>query len=55
MVGRIKPIKYNRGYIKSVLDALQRKGVKPITIAQVLSPPKKIISLSIIRERFRGG
>ena len=55
MIGRIKPIKYNKEYIKSVLDALRKKGVKPISIAHVLSPPKKMISLSIIRERFRGG
>jgi len=55
MVDKIKPIEYNREYIKSLLDALQKKGVEPITIAQVLSPPKKIVSLDIIRARFRGG
>jgi len=53
MVDKIKPTRYNKEYIKSVLDALQRKGVKPITIAQVLSPPKKVVPLSIIRERFK--
>jgi len=55
MIDKIKPIRYNREHIKSVLDALQKRGIKPITIAQILSPPKKMTSLSIIRERFRGG
>jgi len=54
MVDKIKK-EYNKEYIKSVFDALQKKGVKPITIAQVISPPKKIVSLDIIRARFRGG
>ena len=53
MVDKIKPTRYNKEYIKSVLDALQRKGVKPITIVQVLSPPKKVVPLSIIRQRFK--
>jgi len=53
MVDKIKK-GYNKEYVKSVLDALQKKGVKPITIAQVLSPPKKMVSLSIIRQRFKG-
>jgi len=52
MVDKIKK-EYNKEYVKSVLDALQRKGVKPITIVKVLSPPKKIVPLSIIRERFK--
>ena len=54
MVDKIKK-EYNKEYIKSVLDALQRKGIEPITIVQVLSPPKKMVSLNIIRERFRRG
>ena len=53
MVDKIKSIEYNKEYIKSVLDALKEKGIEPITIAEVLSPPKKIVPLSIIRERFK--
>jgi len=52
MVDKIKK-EYNKEYIKSVLDALQKKGVEATTIVQVLSPPKKIVPLSIIRERFK--
>jgi len=54
MVDKIKK-EYNKEYVKSVLDALQRKGIEPITIAEALSLPKKMVSLSIIRERFRRG
>ena len=49
----VDKIKYNREYIKSVLDALRKRGIESITIAQVLSLPKKIVPLSIIRERFK--
>ena len=52
MVDKIKK-EYNKEYVKSLLDALKRKGVEPITIVQVLSPPKKIVPLSIIRQRFK--
>jgi len=44
---------YDMAYIKSVLDDLKKKGIEASTIAEVLSAPKKIVSLSIIRERFR--
>ena len=54
MVDKIKK-EYNKEYVKSVLDALQKKGIEPIAIVQVLSPPKRIVPLSIIRERFRRG
>ena len=53
MVDKIKSIEYNKEYIKSVLDALRGKGIEPITIVQVLSPPKKVVPLSIIRQRFK--
>ena len=53
MVDKIKLTRYNKEYIKSVLDTLQRKGVKLVTIFQVLSPPKKVVPLSIIRQRFK--
>ena len=49
----VKKIVYGTEYIKSVLDDLKKKGIEAFTIAEVLSAPKKIVSLSIIRERFR--
>jgi len=53
MEQEIKKRVYNKEYIQSVLNDLKEKGIEPITIAEVLSSPKKIVPLSIIRERFR--
>ena len=46
-------VEYSKENIRKVLEALKRKGVRSEEIADVLSPAKKIVPLSIIRERFK--